>query len=371
MDDMKVGIIGLPSVGKTTVLNAISGASAEIHSYSGKADAEANFAVVSVPDTRQDWLAQHYKPKKNTHATVELVDVAGMNPGAASKDDLSPQLLTNLRQVDALVHVIRVFDDPSVPHPSGSIDALRDAETLELELILADMSVVEKRLSKIDAEIGRKKGTEKSKLEEEKELLTRFSELLQSEKPLRGVELTADEDKMIRGYTFLSQKPLMIVGNISESEIGDAGAKHLSKAAAWAAERNMPMIAFCGKAEMEIAQLDEAERGEFMEALGIEESSRDKLIRAVYELLRLLAFFTVGEDEVRAWTITRDTNAQEAAGKIHSDIARGFIRAEVCSYDALHNNGSWNAAKDKGQVRLEGKEYKVQDGDCINFRFAV
>jgi len=368
---MKVGIIGLPSVGKTTVLNAISGGSAEVHTYSGKADSEANFAVVSVPDTRQDWLTQLYKPKKTTHATVELIDVAGISSGQAKKDEISPQLLTNLRQVDALVHVIRVFDDPSVPHPSGSNDALRDAETLELELILADMGVVEKRLSKIDAEIGRKKGTEKTKLEEEKDLLTRFNDLLQSEKPLRGVELTPDEEKMIRGYTFLSQKPMMLVGNISESDISSQGDAHLSKLSAWAAERSMPLIAFCGKAEMEIAQLEEAERAEFMEALGIVESSRDKLIRAVYSLLKLLAFFTVGEDEVKAWTITRDTIAQEAAGKIHSDIARGFIRAEVVAYDALQQHGTWNGAKDKGQVRLEGKEYKVQDGDCINFRFAV
>lgn len=368
---MKVGILGLSSVGKTTVLNAISGGSAEVHSYSGKSEAEANFAVVPVPDVRQDWLADLYKSKKNTYATVELVDVAGISSGQAKNDDLSPQVLTNLRQVDALVHVIRVFDDPSVPHPSGSIDALRDAEALELELILADLVVLEKRLGKIDAEIGRKKGTERTKLDEEKQLLNRFTALLEDEKPLRGIELTADEEKMIRGYTFLSLKPMMLVGNIPESEIESEGKQLLSKASDWANARKMPFIAFCGKAEMEIAQLDADERQEFMEALGIAESSRDKLIRAVYSLLDLLAFFTVGEDEVKSWTITRDTIAQEAAGKIHSDIARGFIRAEVCAYDALHQHGSWNAAKEKGLVRLEGKEYKVQDGDCINFRFAV
>lgn len=368
---MKVGIIGLPSAGKTTVLNAISGGSAEVHSYSARADAEANFAVVSVPDTRQDWLSELYKPKKTTYATVELVDVAGVSPGQAKKEELSPQLLTNLRQVDALVHVIRVFDDPSLPHPAGSIDALRDAETLELELILADMSVVEKRLGKIDAEIQRKKGAERSKLEQEKELLARFNELLCSEKPLRGIELSDEEEKMIKGYTFLSQKPMMLVGNISESAIASSGEKALSGVTAWANEHNMPIIAFCGKAEMEIAQLDAGDRAEFMEALGIQESSRDKLIRAVYGLLNLLAFFTVGDDEVKAWTITRDTIAQMAASKIHSDIARGFIRAEVVAYDALRQHGNWNAAKEKGQVRLEGKEYKVQDGDCINFRFAV
>ncbi len=368
---MKVGIIGLPSVGKTTVLNAISGGSAEVRSFSGKADAEANLAVVSVPDSRQDWLSGLYKPKKTTYATVELVDVAGLNPGQAKKEELSSALLTNLRQVDALVHVLRVFDDPSSPHPSGSIDPLRDAEMLELELIIADMTVVEKRLGKIDQELARKKGPEKNTMELEKEILTRFNEQLTSEKPLRTVELNDEEQKAIRGYTFLSQKPIMLVANIEESAIGKNGSDSTSKLSAWAAERNMPLIAFCGKAEMEIAQLDEAERAEFMEALGIEESSRDKLIRAVYGLLNLVAFFTVGDDEVKAWTITRDTIAQLAAGKIHSDIARGFIRAEVVAYDSLREHGTWNAAKDKGQVRLEGKEYKVQDGDCINFRFNV
>ncbi len=368
---MKVGIIGLPSVGKTTVLNAISGGSAEVHSYSGKSDAEPNFAVVSVPDGRQDWLSDLYKPKKTTYATVELVDVAGMNPGQAKEGDLSPQLLSSLRQVDALVHVIRVFDDPSVPHPSGSIDALRDAETLELELILADMGVVEKRLGKIDQEIARKKGPEKSKIEMERDLLVRFNEHMQAEKPLRELELNDEEEKTIKGYTFLSQKPLMLIGNIAESDIGKSEDELLGPLNKWATERKTPLIAFCGKAEMEIAQLDPAERLEFMEALGITTPSRDKLIRAVYSLLRLLAFFTVGEDEVKAWTITKDTVAQGAAGKIHTDIARGFIRAEVVAYDALKEHGNWNAAKDKGLVRLEGKEYKVQDGDCINFRFAV
>ncbi|MGD9681309.1 MAG: redox-regulated ATPase YchF [Candidatus Obscuribacterales bacterium] len=367
---MKVGIIGLPSVGKTTVLNAVSGGSAEVHAYSGKSEAAPNFAVVSVPDIRQDWLAGLYKPKKTTYATVELVDVAGVSPGQARKDEISPQLLTSLRQVEALVHVVRCFDDPSVPHPSGSVDPLRDARTLEVELIIADLAVVEKRLGKLDQEIQRKKGAEKTQLEFEKEILNRLNEHLGDEKPLRTVELNEDEKKAIRGYTFLSAKPLMIVANIAESKIGSED-KELAELSAWASENKMPFIAFCGKVEMEIAQLDESERAEFMEALGITESSREKLIRATYQLLDLMAFFTVGEDEVKAWTIAKNTDAQEAAGKIHTDIARGFIRAEVVAYDHLQEHGSWNAARDKGLVRLEGKEYKVQDGDCINFRFAV
>ncbi len=368
---MKVGIIGLPAAGKTTVLNAISGGSAEVHAYAGKADAEPNIAVVSVPDSRQDWLSELYKPKKTTYATVELVDVTGLNPGQAKKEELSPQLLSHLRQVDALVHVVRVFDNPSVPHPSGSIDPLRDAQNLELELIVADLGVIEKRLAKLDQEIQRKKGPEKTRAELERSILARFNEHLADEKPLRTIELNDEEDKAIRGYTFLSQKPLMIVANIAEAEIGKEFNQAVSRLNEWASANKMPLIAFCGKVEMDIAQMDASERHEFMEALGIEESSRDRLIRAVYSLLNLVAFFTVGDDEVKAWTITRDTIAQMAAGKIHTDIQRGFIRAEVAPYDALRQCGNWNAAKEKGLVRLEGKEYKVQDGDCINFRFAV
>ena len=279
-------------------------------------------------------------------------------------------MLTSLRQVDALVNVVRSFDSPSSPHPAGKVDSVRDALALEVELVIADLGVVEKRLAKIDQEIQRKKGPEKGQLESEKELLTKFNDHLSNEKPLRELELSEDEKKVIKGYTFLSLKPVMVLANIAESDIGQENEdiKNLSK---WAEEHEMPMLTFCGKAEMEIAQLDEEERPEFMEALGIEESSRDKFIRATYKLLDLVAFFTVGEDEVKAWTIPNKTIAQEAAGKIHTDIQRGIIRAEVVHYDHLRETGSWNAAKDKGLVRLEGKEYLVKDGDCINYRFAV
>lgn len=368
---MKVGIIGLPSAGKTTVFNAVSGGNAEVRSYGGSAEAEPNVAVVSVPDSRQDWLSDLYKPKKTTYATVELVDVAGVLPGQAAKDGFSQQMLTNLRQVDALVHVVRDFANDSVPHPSGSIDPFRDAELLELELIIADLGVVEKRLSKIDAEMQRKKGPEKNVAEAEKALLQTFLADLTAEKPLRQRKLSEEEERLIRGYTFLSQKPLFIVVNIDESKIGKDSDSVLAKVRAFAEKSQMPFLAFCGKTEMEIAQLPEEEKGEFLQAMGIEEASRDKLIKSAYELLNLIAFFTVGEDEVKAWTITRGTIAQEAARKIHSDIARGFIRAEVAPFNTLKELGTWNAAKDKGLVRLEGKEYHVQDGDCINFRFAV
>jgi GTP-binding protein YchF len=270
-----------------------------------------------------------------------------------------------------LVHVVRSFNDPAVPHPQVTIDPLRDAKTVEQELIFADWAVVEKRLEKLDQEIQRKKGPEKTTAEQEKEILSRFNELLTKEQPLRQIQLIEDDAKVVRGYTFLSQKPLLLVANIDEGEIGKADIDTLKKLTPFAEDKGAPLLSFCAKTEMEIAQMDEAERGDFLTALGIEQSGRDKLIQAVYQLLNVIPFFTVGEDEVKAWTITQGTIAQEAARKIHSDIARGFIRAEVAAFDALKGCGSWNAAKDKGLVRLEGKEYVVQSGDCINFRFAV
>jgi ribosome-binding ATPase len=369
--EMKVGIIGLPASGKTTVFNAITGGNAEVHAFSGSASAEPNLGVVPVPDDRQTWLASIYNPKKTTAATVEIVDVAGMVPGSAQKDGFSPQLIQHLRQVEALVHVVRSFTDPSVPHPDGTVNPLRDAELMELELILADLAVVQKRLDKLDAEIMKKKGPEKAVAEQEKEILTRYKDLLTNEQPLRQLTLDEEEAKVVRGYTFLSQKPLLLLVNIDESEIGQQTSETLDKLRPFAESKGAPLLSFCAKTEMEIAQMEEAERGEFLSALGIAESGRDKLVRAAYDLLRVIPFFTVGEDEVKAWTITAGTIAQEAARKIHSDIARGFIRAEVAAFDALKQCGTWNAAKEKGLVRLEGKEYVVQNGDCINFRFAV
>jgi len=325
--------------------------------------------VVAVPDQRQAWLSELYKPKKTTLTTLELVDVAGVMPGQAKKDGFAGDMLANLRQVDALVHVVRDFQDESMPHPSGSIDPPRDAKLLEAELIIADLIVVEKRLAKIDADIQRKKGPEQALLQSEKELLQRFYECLSNEKPLRGESISEEEQKIIRGYTFLSMKPLLVISNIDESAIAEAENASLNNGSSKVDD--LRLIKFCGKSEMEIAQMEETEQGEFLKMLGIQEPARAKLIKAIYELLDLVAFFTVGEDEVKAWTISRGTPAQEAARRIHSDIARGFIRAEAVSFDVLKREGSWNAAKDKGLVRLEGKEYVVEDGDCINFRFAV
>jgi ribosome-binding ATPase len=366
---MKAGIIGLPSSGKTTVFNAISGGSAEVHAFASAGQETPNLAVVPVPDSRQDWLSALYKTKKTTLATVELVDVSGVLPGQAKKDGFSPELIANLRQVDALVHVVRDFQEDSLQHPSGSIDPKRDGETLEQELIIADLIVVEKRLSKLDAEIQRKKGAERTTVEAEKELLTRFNACLSEGKALRSETVTEDEQKLIRGYTFLSAKPLLVVENISEAAIAEVS-KQASKNGK-DGEKIPEIIKFCAKAEMEIAQMNQEEQDDFLKMLGIDQPAREKLIKAIYALLDLIVFFTVGEDEVKAWTITRGTIAQEAARKIHSDIARGFIRAEVVAFELLKEHGSWNAAKEKGLVRLEGKDYKMQDGDCVNFRFAV
>jgi ribosome-binding ATPase len=366
---MKAGIIGLPSSGKTTVFNAITGGTAEVHAFAGSGQAAPNLAVVSVPDPRLTWLFDLYKPKKTTPATLELVDVAGVMPGQAKKEGLSGDMLTNLRQVEALVDVVRAFKDESLPHPAGSVDAERDAKSLAEELIIADLIVVEKRLAKIDADIQRKKGPEQNLLQAEKDLLQRFQKCLSEEKPLRDESINEEEQKIIRGYTFLSMKPLLVVSNIEEAAISEAE-KNTRKNGSASGKNPIP-IKFCAKAEMEIAQMDESEQGEFLKMLGIQEPARARLIKAIYELLDLISFFTVGEDEVKAWTISRGTPAQEAARKIHSDIARGFIRAEVVSYEVLKEHGSWNHAKEKGLVRLEGKDYIVQDGDCINFRFAV
>ncbi len=368
---MKVGIIGLPSCGKTAVFNALTGGHAEVRAFSGAANAEPNIGVVPVPDARLDWLSGLYKPKKTTPATVEVVDVAGMVPGQSQKEGFSPQLAAHLRQVDALVHVVRAFTDPSVPHSSGSVEPLRDAELLELELILADLGVVDKRLEKFENEIQRKKGAERTQAEAERDLLVRLKEELTNERPLRGLKLTEEEMGLIRGYTFLSQKPLLLVANIDEGEIEKPDTPTIQKLKPFAEHKSAPLLAFCAKTEMEIAQLEEAERGEFLAMLGIEETSRDKLVRAAYQLLDVIPFFTVGEDECKAWTITRGTTAQEAARKIHSDIARGFIRAEVVAFDSLKECGNKHAAKEKGVLRLEGKEYIVHDGDVIEYRFAV
>ncbi len=361
---MKVGIVGLPSSGKSTLFNALTRGQAETGRF-GSGRAEVNRGRTLVPDERLDWLADHYSPKKKSPASVDFLDVPGLSPGSVEKGTAA--LLADLRTVDALLHVVRVFDSPAVAHPDGSVNPARDAGNLDTELILADLGVVEKRLERIASDLG--KGMDKARLTKEKELLDSVKEALEDGRPARAMDLDEDAQHALRGYALLTLKPMILVGNVGEDEpIGgdsDAGLRE------WAEEVSLAYLPVAAQIESEIAQMDDEEAQAFLADLGLEEPSRDRVIRAAFDALSLIQFFTFGEDECKAWTLPRRSPAVEAAGKIHSDIARGFIRAEVVAFDTFRELGSWNAAKDGGKHRLEGKEYVVQDGDCVIFRFNV
>jgi GTP-binding protein YchF len=333
---------------------------------------ETSVGISKVPDARLDTLTAMYNPKKRVPATVEFTDLANASGGAKALVDV-----VAYKNADALVHVLRAFDDPSVPHPSGSVNPARDAQAMEDELILADLSVVEKRLERIEKDLKKSKTSD---LEKERDVILVCKTALEAGKPLRTLTLTGDDLKRLRGFQFLSAKPLLIVINLDESQLsgGAAGdATRIERAAqatgltAFLSHAATAAVAVCGKIELEIAQLDAADAAAFLADLGLTERGLDRVIRASYDLLGYLSFFTVGEDECRAWSIPRGISAQLAAGEIHSDIARGFIRAEVVSYDALIARGTMAACRDRGEVRLEGKDYTVQDGDIINFRFAT
>jgi GTP-binding protein YchF len=358
---MKAGILGLSLVGKSTLFRLLTGYAGGGHG--GRP--EPRLGVARVPDPRVDALGNIFNPKKRTWATVEYADVPGVSrgEGAALVD------LPALRGVDALVHVVRAFESDLVPHPEGSIDPLRDASTLELELILADLGTVERRIERLAANI------QKAKLPEdvaERELFLRLKDALEAETPLRELNLSEDERRRLRGYALLSEKPLLLVANLDEDRTRGADAFLDSSGLAEFARR--PQVALCAVAapiEAEMAELAPEDARAFREDLGLAEPGLDRVIRTSYELLGLLSFLTVGEDECRAWTIRRGTKAQLAAGTIHSDIERGFIRAEVVPFGDLVAAGSLAACRERGTLRLEGKEYEVRDGDVINFRFAV
>ena len=361
---MKVGLVGLPTVGKTTFFNLLTNAKIETSAFqSGKVS--ANLSLARVPDERIDFLTEIYKPKKITYAQIEVTDVPGLASGASEGKGSGNQFLGSIRNVDCLVHIVRAFSDESIIHSDGTINIIRDIENISTELLLADLQLVETRIERIDT--GKKITKEHLA---EKEVLQKLKEALENEIGLANIELSEDEEEILKHLDFLTDKPVIIVVNVDEKQLTEG---YESKGAVfdYCKEKNLPVFEVCAKAEMEISELDEEDRLEFMKDLNIKESGIHLLAKAIYDRLGLISFLTAGEDEVRAWTIKKNTVAKAAAGKIHSDIERGFIRAEIVNYKDFKECGTMVKAKELGKLRLEGKEYVVQDGDMINFRFNV
>jgi ribosome-binding ATPase len=353
---MQTGIIGLPRVGKTTLFRILTKA----HVDPGKGGQETRVGMAKVPEPRLVELAKLYNPKKITYATVQYVDLGGM------QKERMRDSLASLREVDAIAHVIRVFDDPSVPHAEGAVDPLRDVTNLDLELIFSDLEQIDKRLERLEKDL--KKRADKQ-FELEKTVLEKCKAHLEAEKPLRELALTPGERKPIGGFLFLSQRPMLYVLNLGDEEAGELErAVERHKLGALQGRPNTAVVAVCGRLEAELAEMNDAEAAELLASYGLKEPGLNRLIRATYDLMGLTSFFTAGEPEVRAWTIYKNTNAVKAAGAIHSDIEKGFIRAEVVRWNDLLAAGSLGAAREKAQVRLEGKEYIVQEGDVILFR---
>ena len=368
---LRAALIGFASSGKTTLFQLMTSVRETSRTAHGKG--EAAIGISKVPDTRLDRLTALYNPRKRVPATVEFSDLAAPGGTAGVKTLVD---VAAYRNADALVHVLRAFQDPAIPHPSGSIDPGRDAQVMEDELLLADLGVVERRLERLERDLKKARTAD---LERERDVLTICRAALEEGRPLRSLDLKGDDLKRLRGFQLLSAKPLLIVMNLDESQLAEGGEAAMRVDRAAVATGLAPFltraatraVAVCGKIELEISQLEAADAAAFLKDLGLLESGLDRVIRASYDLLGYISFFTVGEDECRAWSIPRGTAAQAAAGEIHSDIARGFIRAEVVGYDDLIAGGSMAACRDRGEVRLEGKEYIVQDGDIITFRFAT
>ena len=365
---MKLGIVGLPNVGKSTLFNSLTKAGAESANYPF-CTIDPNIGIVAVPDERLKLLGDMYQSKKVTPAVIEFVDIAGLVKGASKGEGLGNQFLSNIREVDAIVHVVRCFEDTNVIHVDGSIDPLRDIETINLELIFSDLEVLERRLSKVSKAARMDKTCAK-----ELALLERIKEHLESGKPAKTMEADdEDERALLREYNLLTYKPVIYAANVAEEDLADDGASNerVAQVRKFAGQEDSEVFVICAQIEQEISELDEDEKAMFLEELGLSESGLEKLIRASYHILGLMSFLTAGEDETRAWTIKIGTKAPQAAGKIHSDFERGFIKAEVVNYRDLLEQGSLSAAREKGLVGIEGKDYVVKDGDVILFRFNV
>ena len=366
---MKLGIVGLPNVGKSTLFNSLTKAGAESANYPF-CTIDPNVGVVTVPDERLDVLGKMYNTKKIVPAAIEFVDIAGLVKGASKGEGLGNQFLANIREVDAIVHVVRCFDDSNIVHVDGSINPLRDIETINLELIFSDLEILERRIAKTTKVARNDKSAAK-----ELALLEKIKAHLEDGKMAKSFTDidNEDEEAWLNSYNLLTYKPVIFAANVVEDDLADDGESNEGVAAVreYAKNENCEVFVVCAQIEQEIAELDDDEKKMFLEDLGLSESGLEKLIKASYSLLGLISYLTAGEPECRAWTIKKNTKAPQAAGKILSDFERGFIRAEIVSYDDLMACGSYAAAKDKGLVRLEGKEYIVQDGDIIHFRFNV
>ena len=366
--EMKLGIVGLPNVGQSTLFNSLTKAGAESANYPF-CTIDPNVGVVTVPDERLNLLGDFYKSKKVTPAVIEFVDIAGLVKGASKGEGLGNQFLANIREVDAIVHVVRCFEDSNVVHVDGNIDPLRDIETINLELVFSDLEILERRIAKV---------TKTARMDKEAAKELTFLEKVKAHLEDGQLAITLeteneDEDAWLATYNLLTAKPVIYAANVAEDDIADDGANnaHVQAVREYASKQNSEVFVICAQIEEEISELDEDERKMFLEDLGLTESGLEKLVRASYHLLGLMSFLTAGEDETRAWTIKIGTKAPQAAGKIHTDFERGFIKAEVVNYQDLLDCGSYAGAREKGLVRMEGKDYVVQDGDVILFRFNV